>query len=318
MINIATIGGGNGQAIALRALKQLKSEGAPFNITAIVSVADSGGSSGKLRESCGILPPGDLLRAVMALSSYDFSVLRAFFYEQRFASALPSLAGHSVGNLLIKYLCDETGSMVEALKILGALWNACGTVLPATLDNVELCAELENGKVVRGETNIDRPQYDPRIRKTRVWLESEGAFLPAARAAIENAHYIIIGPGDLFTSVLPVLLIGGAREAIAHSNARIIFVMCLANRLNGETRDFPASEHARVLHKYLGRECDMFIAHNAPAPREFAPYIEKGWQWIERDEGEVGVPVVHSDLEYNTRAGMDFAKLAVVLKSVLK
>lgn len=317
MTNIVTIGGGNGHAIALRALKQLKLEGAQFEITAIVTVADNGGSSGRLRKEFNILPPGDLLRASMALSDYDFSALRQFFYEQRFTDTHSKLAGHNVGNLLIKHLHDQTGSMVLALKELVILWRLHGTVLPVTLDNVELCAELENGKKICGETNIDVPQYDPQIRKKRVWLEPEGKLLPEAREKIEKANYLVLGPGDLFTSIIPGILMSETYQAIKNSNAQIVFIAGLANRLQGETRDFTAVDFVHEINCYLPRLCDLFVGHNVPQPKNIQLYIDKGWQWITRNEDQLSMPVTKGDLEHETRAGMDYAKLASVLKNIL-
>ncbi|MBI5230235.1 MAG: YvcK family protein [Candidatus Magasanikbacteria bacterium] len=317
MINVATIGGGNAHAITLRALKQLKLDGIPLDITAIVSVADSGGSSGRLRKECGMLPPGDLLRASMALSEHDFEWLRRFFYEQRFTGTRKDLEGHNVGNLLIKYLCDQTGGMVQALSELNVLWKLHGTVLPISLDQIELCAELENGAVVRGETHIDVPKYDPQIRKTRVWLEPEGSLLPEAREAIKNAHYIIFGPGDLFTSILPGLLMAETREAIQRSKARIVFVSSLANRLCGETLDFTAADHIRELHEYLPRACYIVVSHAYQNSKHPEAYDAKGWQWMVRDAEESGVSVIQGDLEHDTGAGMDYAKLIPLLSDIL-
>jgi len=317
MINVATIGGGNAHAINLRALKQLKLEGAPLGITAIVSVADSGGSSGRLRKEFSMLPPGDLLRASMALSIHDFEWLRRFFYEQRFTGIREDLEGHNAGNLLIKHLYDQTGGMVQALEALNALWQLQGTVLPISLDQVELCAELENGSTVRGETHIDVPEYDPKIRKTRVWLEPEGTILPGAREAIENAHYIILGPGDLFTSILPGLLMAETRSAIARSKARIIFVSSLANRLHGEALDFTAADHIRELNEHLPRACDLVVSHAHADSKHPETYDAKGWQWMVRNAEESGIPLVCGDIEHDTNAGMDYAKLIPLLKDIL-
>lgn len=317
MINVVTIGGGNAHAITLRALKQLKTEGMPLDITALVSVADSGGSSGRLRKECGMLPPGDLLRASMALSAHDFESLRRFFYEQRFTDTHEDLEGHNVGNLLIKHLCGQTGSMVGALGELHALWQLQGKVLPITLDQIELCAELENGETVRGETHIDVPQYDPQIRKTRVWLEPDGALLPEACTAIENAHYIFLGPGDLFTSILPGLLMSETRAAISRSKARIIFVCSLANRLRGETLDFTAADHIREINERLPRACDIVVSHAHMDSKHPEMYNAKGWQWMVRNAGEAGIPLASADIEYDTNAGMDYAKLTPLFKDIL-
>lgn len=317
MINIVTIGGGNAHAITLRALKQLKTKVLPLDITALVSVADSGGSSGRLRKECGMLPPGDLLRASMALSAHDFESLCRFFYEQRFTDTHEDLEGHNVGNLLIKHLCDQTGSMMGALEELRRLWQLQGKVLPITLDQVELCAELENGEMVRGETHIDVPQYDPCIRKTRVWLEPEGSLLPAARVAIENAHYIVLGPGDLFTSILPGLLMAETHEAIARSKARIVFVCSLANRLRGEALDFTAADHIREISEYLPRACDIVVSHARADSKHPEAYDVKGWQWMVRNAEEAGIPLVSADIEHDINAGMDYAKLIPLLKNIL-
>ncbi len=245
MKKFVVIGGGTGSYTVLRGLKKHD-----VAITAVVSMFDSGGSTGMLRDEFGILPPGDVRRCLVALAEENGrNVLRELF-SYRF-DAECSLKGHSFGNLFLTALTRITGSEVEAIRQASKVLKIKGKVLPVSVDHAHLCAELEDGQIVRGETNIDVPKHDGSLRITRVFLEPEAAVYEATRRAIEQADILVIGPGDLYTSIIPNLLVKGVPEAIQKSHAKKVYVCNLMTKW-GETNGFAVSDHAREILRYSG------------------------------------------------------------------
>lgn len=229
-INITTIGGGTGTFNVLYGLKRNKN----FNLAAIVSVSDSGGSTGEIRDQFGILPPGDIRRAILALAE-DTGMVRKLF-EYRFKKE-SRLGGHTVGNLLLTALADITGDFEQGVQELSEMFDVRGKVIPVTLDDIQLGVTLENGEQVIGETNIDVPKHNGNLAIRDAFLIGGGKLNPRAREAIENSDYIIIGPGDLYTSIIPNLLTIGMKEALEHSNAKILYI-CNIMTKHGETNNF--------------------------------------------------------------------------------
>jgi uncharacterized cofD-like protein len=222
------------------------------NLTAIVTVADDGGSSGRLRESLGILPPGDIRNCLAALSNDEALLTQLFQY--RF-SGEPGLDGHSFGNLFISALSDITGSFEEAVAESGRVLSVNGRVLPATLHNVRLVADVRlphmvNEVRVEGESRI--PEIAGRVR--RVWLEPNDApaFPPVIQALLQ-ADMIIVGPGSLFTSLLPNLLVHDVLAALHSSRALKLFVCNIATQ-EGETEAFSCYDHVRALEEHVGED----------------------------------------------------------------
>lgn len=242
--NITTIGGGTGTFNVLSGLGKNRH----LNLAAIVSVADSGGSTGELRDEFGILPPGDIRRAIVALAE-DTEVVRRLF-EYRFKEGR-SIAGHTVGNLLLTALSDITGDFERGIEELSEMFSVQGKVIPVTLDNVSLGVTLENGDRIVGETDIDIPKHNGDIPIREAFLLGGGRLNPRAREAIENSDYIIIGPGDLYTSLVPNLLCAGMVDALRTTRARIIYV-CNVMTKYGETGGFAVEDFVRVLEQYLG------------------------------------------------------------------
>lgn len=314
MLKVVTIGGGNGQSVTLRALKKISPEMA---ITAVVSVTDSGGSSGRLREKFKILPVGDILRVILALSTYPYLELREIFYTNRFTEG--ELQGHNVGNLLLTFLYQQNGSWLKAIAALSEVLKVTGKVLPVSLDLVDLCTQLENGQIIVGETNIDILKFDCKLKKDRMWLEPAAKILPEAAEAILQANYIILGSGDLYTSIIPNLLVEGMSEALLQTKAKIIFIPNLANRNDGETCGFKVSDYIREIHQYLPRPANFIIAHDTRFKLNLDNFLAKNWEIAEVDEGEwqKKYQVVLADLGAETEAGMDWQKLAVPLKKIL-
>ena len=239
------IGGGTGVFTVLSALKKY-----PYELAAIVTMADDGGSTGVLREEFGILPPGDIRRALIALSSSDNKILSELF-NFRFGTN-SSLRGHSLGNLLLTALEKITGSLKDALKEAVKILNVKGEVIPVTLSKTKLHAELENGIIIEGESNIDIPKHDPRLKIKKVYLDPQVPANPDATRAILEADFVILGPGDLYTSIIPNLLVRGIVRALRKTSAKIIYITNIMTKY-GETNGFRAGDFVRVTEKYLGR-----------------------------------------------------------------
>ena len=243
---IVVIGGGHGMSMILRGLKKYT-----HNITAIVTVADDGGSSGRLRRDTGILPPGDVRNCLVALSD-DEEFLGALF-QYRYSNGDPSLNGHSFGNLFISAMAEVTGSFEKAVSEAGQVLAVHGRVLPSTLTNVKLVADKSIPYVgaqvrVEGESRI--PQTVGTVR--RVWLDPDNPpAYPTAIQAVLNADLIIIGPGSLFTSILPNLMVPDLARAIQASRALKIYVCNVATQ-PGETDGFSCENHLRAIEDHVG------------------------------------------------------------------
>lgn len=262
---VVAIGGGHGLSALLRGLKQHTS-----NITAIVTVADDGGSSGRLRRELGVLPPGDFRMCIAALASEDSLVAQLFQY--RFGSG-EGLSGHSFGNLFIAALAELTGSFEKALLESSKVLVTRGRIVPSTLKDVTLCAELRepaieqagspiNGNapaLVRGESSIGKAGYPIE----RVWLEpNDPPAYPEAVRAILEADLIVMGPGSLFTSVMPNLLVPGIAQALKQAKALRVYVANVATE-RGETDGFSLSDHVAAIERHIGRGLiDVVIANN--------------------------------------------------------
>lgn len=244
---IVAIGGGHGLSTLLRGLKAHTG-----NLTAVVTVADDGGSSGRLRESLGILPPGDIRNCLAALSNDEDMLTQLFQY--RFSGS-PDLEGHSFGNLFITALADITGSFEDAVVESGRVLSVNGRVLPSTLHDVKLVASMElphslNEVRVVGESKI--PEMAGRVR--RVWLEPDNApaFPPVIKALL-NADVIVVGPGSLYTSILPNLLVRDLLASLDASRAIKIYVCNIATQ-SGETDSFTCYDHVRALEGHVGED----------------------------------------------------------------
>ncbi len=264
MKNVVVIGGGTGVFTVLSGLKNY-----PLNLTAIVTIADDGGSSGLLREEFGILPPGDIRRALVALSSS--SPLLAKLFSYRFSNGT-GLKGHSFGNLFLTALEKVTGDFKTAIKEAGKILDIKGEVIPVSLENTRLFARLENDLLVMGESNIDVPKHDGNLLIKEVFLNPQVKANREALAAIKKADWIIIGPGDLYTSIIPNFLVKGVREALKKSKAKKIYVLNIMTKF-GETNSFTADKFLSVLEKYLGKGVIDYIIINTEKPKK--QYLEK-------------------------------------------
>lgn len=234
----------------------------PLNLAAVITMSDDGGSTGMLRDQYGVLPPGDVRRALVALSESS-DVLRQLF-NYRFKEG--GLHGHSFGNLFLAALEKVTGDFTSALREAGNLLNIRGEVVPVTLDDVRLYARLENGKIIRGETHIDIPRTSIRAKIEKVWLEPEARINPSVKRVLHNADLIVIGPGDLYTSVVPNLLVKGVPEAIRASKGKKVLVTNLMTKF-GETQGFGAKDFVSEIEKYLGKGVLDYVVFNGKRPQ---------------------------------------------------
>jgi uncharacterized cofD-like protein len=242
---IVVIGGGTGLSVALRGLKTHTS-----NLTAIVTVADDGGSSGRLRRDMGVLPPGDFRNCMVALA--DVEPLMEDLFQYRFNNG-SELEGHSFGNLFIVAMSEVTGNFEKALAESSRVLAVRGQVLPSTLSDVMLCAETDDEMTVQGESSISAAGH--RIR--RVYLEPDPPAYPAAIKAIEEADVIVVGPGSLYTSVLPNLVVCGIGKALIESSAVKIYVCNVATQ-PGETDGYGIDDHIDALLSHLGGRRNPF------------------------------------------------------------
>jgi uncharacterized cofD-like protein len=259
MKNVVVIGGGTGVYTVLSGLKKY-----PYHLCAIVSMSDNGGSTGTLREEFGMLPPGDIRRALVALSGTDNKILSELF-NYRFENG-GGLKGHSMGNLLLTALEKITGSFENAVKEAVRILNVKGDVVPVTLSPTSLCAELENGLVIEGETNIDIPKHDGSLRIKRIFLEPEVSANPEAVESIKKADFIVLGPGDLYTSILPNIIIKEIKKALTQTRGKIIYVVNVMNKY-GETYKFKVSDFIDGMEVYLGKNVIDFCLVNTQIPQ---------------------------------------------------
>lgn len=287
MMRIVTIGGGTGQFTLLSGLKRLPDA----ELTAVVSMADSGGSSGRLRDELGALPPGDVLKALLALSDLPGDVARDLL-QHRFAEG--ALGGHTSGNMLLTMLASYSGSFLEAVRGLGDMLKVHGTVLPVTTGNITLRARLEDGTVLVGETAIDVPATAVRSRIAEVWLEPNALALPHVAGAIKSADLVVLGPGDLYTSVIPVLLVRGVAEALRETHARLVYV-CNTMTKPGETDGYTASQFTEAVERVLQRGVDAVVVNAAhPDAVVAGRYAAAGSFPVENDLS--GTRVIAADL----------------------
>ena len=286
---IVVTGGGTGVYSVLTGLKPHD-----VDLTAIVTMADDGGSTGILREEFGILPPGDIRRALLALSRSDNRIL-AELLNYRFREGT-GLRGHNFGNLMITALERITGNFTKAIHEAGKILSVKGRVVPVTLDRPKLYAELEDGSTVKGETNIDIPNHNGRLKIKRIWLEPRAKLNPAAREALLSADAVIIGPGDLYTSIMPNLVVTGFPEALKKSGAKKIYIANIMTKF-GETNNFRATDFVCAIHGALGPDALDYVLVNTkrPNPGRLKKYAEEKAMFVEAGELSNGPMPIFGD-----------------------
>lgn len=280
---VVIIGGGTGLPVLLRGLKEY-----PVDITAVVTVADDGGSSGRLREELHIPAPGDIRNVLAAMSDVEPIVEQMF--QHRFQSK-NELSGHSLGNLILAAMTSLTGDFVHAIQEMSKFLNVRGKVLPAANQSVVLHAEMEDGTIVSGESKI--PFSGKKIK--RVFLTPRHIKpLSETLQEIKKADLIVIGPGSLYTSILPNLLVPGIREAVGRSKAKKVYICNLMTQA-GETLDYRASDHIQAIYDHMG---DAFIDRILVNTEEIPVSVQQRYQ------AEYAKPVVY-DIDNLKKMGLE-------------
>lgn len=270
MQKVTVLGGGTGTFVVLSSLKQH-----PLDLGVIVTMMDSGGSTGRLRDQLGVLPPGDLRQCLVALSEASELWRKLFLY--RFEKG--DLEGHNFGNIFLSALEKVSDNYNEVIESASYVLKTKGKVIPVTFEKSHLCVEYESGKIIKGEGNIDENNPE-KSRIKQAYLEPKVTPNPEAIARLEESDYIIVGPGDVYTSIIPILLFKDIQNIIKNSKAKIIYNMNLMTKA-GQTTNFTATDHITVITKYLGRVPNFVIVNNGTIPEEIVTWYH------EHDEKEV-------------------------------
>ncbi len=280
-LKVLTIGGGSGQYTLLSGLRDIKN----IDITAVASMADNGGSTGRLRDELGVLPPGDVLKCVIALSPLRDTakkiMLKTLKGDRR-------LQGHKAGNMLITMLSRYTGSFPAAIRTLSEILEVSGCVLPGTTGKATLVAELVDGSRVYGESAIDIPQSTQREQIKDLFLvpHNNGSIsaYPPVIEAIKISDVILIGPGDLYTSIVASLIVPGIKEAIQSTTARLYYILNIMTKF-GETHNFKGNDFVQKVEAYLGRQVDGIICNNRkPNNKLLEKYLAEKSEFVEVEQ----------------------------------
>ena len=266
MKKVVVIGGGKGQSALLRGLKQIPN----IHLSAIVTVADDGGSTGRLREDFDMPAMGDVRNVLLALAESE-SILSDMVNFRFKEDSMSELAGHSLGNLILTALTETTGDFVHAIASMSQFLNVDGDIIPVSAKGTTLIAEMNDGTIVRGESNI--PEYRNNIR--RVYYDQEVEANPKAVEAIENADLIIFGVGSIYTSILPNIIIPGIKEALKNTSAGFVYY-CNVMTQAGETTGFSLEDHVYAVEDHSDIKIDLVVRSNDVIPQEIIQeYQEK-------------------------------------------
>ncbi len=281
MKKITVIGGGTGTFVVLSGLKNYG-----LDLGVIVSMMDSGGSTGRLRDQLGVLPPGDLRQALLALSDAPILWRRLFLY--RFQNG--DLDGHNFGNLFLSALEKVSKNYEEVIKSASYVLKTKGTVIPVTFEKTHLAVEYQSGEIVKREGNIDT-NYNEKSRIKREYLEPQVKANPQAVSRVLESDYIIIGPGDLYTSIVPTLLVDGMKEALIKTKAKLIYILNLMTK-SGQTTNYKATDHLKDISSYFGKIPHFVIVNNGQIPKDII-------EWYKREDEHV----VQNDLDSSNYKG---------------
>jgi len=313
------MGGGTGAFVVLSGLKQY-----PVNISAIVSVMDSGGSTGRLRDQYGVVPPGDLRQCLVALSKASDLWRKLFLY--RFSTG--DFKGHNFGNIFLTALEKNAKNYQEVINVASYILQIQGKVIPVTFDNVNLGVKYEDGEIIFKEDLIDTA-FHKKSRIVSAFLKPKATVNPAAKNAILLADYIVIGPGDLYTSLIPNILVKGISESITKGKGKIIYILNLMTK-RGQTTDYFASDHISDLEYYIGRKIDLVIVNKTVMGNRVREYYNKydekqivddlpQDQFIKR-ENLLAKKIYHQNIADNTLRSLvrhDSGKLGRALWSII-
>ncbi len=311
-LSVVAFGGGTGLPVLLRGLRDVVDD-----VTAVVTVADDGGSSGRLRDELGVMPPGDVRNCLVALSRHP-DLAQVFDY--RFCRGGEGLYAHSVGNLILAGLADLSGGFCAAVDRAAKLLDVKGRVLPAATESLTLMLRYEDGTLIRGESNVGRGHGV--ILRTDV--EPHGAGAPVdVIAAIDRAHIVALAPGSLFTSTIPALLGGGVAEALARFEGPVVYAANVMTQ-PGETTGMTLSDHLTAISDHVGSVVTDVVVHSEEiGPEALAPYLAQGAAEVEIDAATVealGVHVRYGPLLADDDAGIrhDPERLAGAVLGVVR
>ncbi len=258
---VVCIGGGTGTFVALQGLKHH-----PVDLTAIVTMADSGGSNKRIRDEFGLLPTSDIRQCFVALADENGGVgLMRKLFMYRFEKG-QGIAGMTFGNLFMAALADILGSQAQAIRQTRKVLRIKGKIIPVSYTNTNLSARYEDGHVVSEEHLIDEPEHDGTLKIEEVFLTPKAQASPEALEAIAQADLVVLGPGDLYTSLIPNLLVDGIPEALAATNATVVYVLNLMTKF-GQTYQYSASDHLRALETYIGTSIDAVLVNTGAIPK---------------------------------------------------
>ncbi|MBU0618840.1 YvcK family protein [Patescibacteria group bacterium] len=286
---IVVIGGGTGSAVVLSGLREY-----PVDLTAIVAVTDSGGSTGRLRTEFGFLPVGDMRQCLAALAKGNKSEYIRKLLLYRFDKG-KGLEGHNLGNLILTALTDISSSEPKAVEVAAQIFRLEGRILPITTKNIQLMAVYENGKTVIGEHEIDEPKQGGK-RIIKLLTKPEAVIYKEAKKAILAADLIILGPGDLYTSILPNLIINGVRKTFLLSKAKVVYIVNLMTRF-GQTHNLSANDHVQEIERYLGKKPDFVLFNNRKIPEKILQLYkkEKGFPTKDDIKGKIHYKLIRGD-----------------------
>jgi uncharacterized cofD-like protein len=317
-LNIGCVGGGTGLPSLIGGLK-----GNPWlRLSAVVTMFDSGGSSGQLRDELGVLPPGDVLKCALALSRNEREARNVLLSRLPTLEQHDRLAGHTGGNLLLSMMETYSGDFLAAVDGLRGLLGCRGRVYPVSVERASICAEYEDGTFTRGEVEVDAGQARGHEVR-RVWLEPHVSIHPVVAEAIRAFDAVIIGPGSFFTSLMPPLLVRGVKEALAEMRGPIILIANLLTEGRG-MEGFTAADAAHWVAKTIGRPVDVVVANTSrPSSEALARYAAERKTPLELGVLDPGVDAVlgpfwKTDIARHDRRRLSFAVWAVLTERLLR
>ncbi|OGK19295.1 hypothetical protein A3D80_00220 [Candidatus Roizmanbacteria bacterium RIFCSPHIGHO2_02_FULL_40_13b] len=310
MKNVVVIGGGAGAFVVLSGIKDLS-----INISAIVTMMDSGGSTGRLRDQYDVLPPGDIRQCLVALSKAPDLWTKLFLY--RFESG--DLRGHNFGNIFLTALEKITKNYSDVADTAAFILQTKGKVIPVTFDKVHLCVEYDDGEIIETEKLIDTA-FHKKTRIKKAYLKPRAKPNQNGINAILNADYIIIGPGDLYTSLIPNFVVDDMKQALSKSRATIINIMNLMTK-RGQTPKYTATDHITDIERYIGRKINTILINNTPMSQEIISYYKRRQEIPVVDDLTNGRSIIRQDLldeDLHDKEKSDLAIRSLVRHSSVK